>query len=208
MTSPYLKHLPEVYNIGIQRKLYTRFRFWLYFADAIWQSLVVFFAFYFLWFEGNPNADGRSESMLQLSTSVAVTAIVLANIMPGFNTLYWTWIQFVFIFVEILVAFLWVVIYGSFPLVTLYGMAQMVFGSWSFWLTFILAVVIAFLPRYVITYVCQWWYPNLVARGRHLELYERKMKKKKMKEEGTRSKPKDFKSRMCYPFRGPQRQSR
>ncbi|KAI7889242.1 uncharacterized protein EV154DRAFT_604236 [Mucor mucedo] len=178
ITSPYLKHLPPIYTIGIERKLYTKFRFWLYFFDGIWQSLVVFYGFYFLYIGGNPNPHGRSESMLQLSTSVAVTTIVLANIMPGFNTYYWTWWQFFFVSLEILLAFLWVVVYGAFPAVSLFGMAKMVFGSCSFWMTFILTLVIAFLPRYIITFITQWWYPNIVSRGRHLELYEKKMKKK------------------------------
>ncbi|KAG1384199.1 hypothetical protein G6F61_000673 [Rhizopus arrhizus] len=181
MTSSYLKNLPQVYTIGIERKLYTRFRFWLYFIDGIWQSLVVFYAFYFL-YGSNPNANGEPESNLQLSTSVAVTAIVLANLVPGFNTLYWTWLQFLFIGIELLIVFLWVVVYGAFPSVTLYGMANMVFGSWSFWMTFLMAVVLAFLPRYTITFVYQWWYPNVMAKGRQIELHEKKMKKKKDKE--------------------------
>ncbi|CAO3627613.1 unnamed protein product [Mucor fragilis] len=182
LTSPYLKHLPYIYTV--RGKLYTKFRFWLYFFDGIWQSVVVFYAFYFLWIGGNPNPNGRSESMLQLSTSVAVTAIVLANLMPGFNTYYWTWWQFTFIGIEILITFLWVVIYGAFPSVTIYGMAKMVFGSWSFWMTFFLAIVVAFLPRYLITFICQWWFPNVVAKGRHLELHEKQIKKQKKKEAG------------------------
>ncbi|KAG1054836.1 hypothetical protein G6F43_003166 [Rhizopus delemar] len=181
MTSSYLKSLPQVYTIGIERKLYTRFRFWLYFIDGIWQSLVVFYAFYFL-YDSNPNANGEPESNLQLSTSVAVTAIVLANLVPGFNTLYWTWLQFLFVGIELLIVFLWVVVYGAFPSVTLYGVANMVFGSWSFWMTFLMAVVLAFLPRYIITFIYQWWYPNVVAKGRQIELHEKKMKKKKDKE--------------------------
>jgi phospholipid-translocating ATPase len=186
LTSPYLKHLPSVYTIGIQRRLYTKFRFWLYFFDGIWQSVVVFYAFYFLYIGGNPNSNGHPESGLQLSTSVAVTAIFLANIMPGFNTYYWTWWQFTFIGIEILLAFLWVVVYGAFPSVTLFGMAYQVFGQGTFWLGFFVAIVLAFLPRYLITFTYQWWFPNVVAQGRHLELYEKKLKKKKAKESAVK----------------------
>ncbi|GAA5808257.1 hypothetical protein MFLAVUS_001645 [Mucor flavus] len=200
LTSPYLKHLPPVYTIGIERKLYTRFRFWIYFFDGVWQSLVVFYAFYFLWIAGNPNANGYTESMLQFSTSVAVTAIVLANMMPGFNTVYWTWWQFFFVGLEILLTFLWVVIYGLFPSVSLFGMAQMVFGAWSFWMTFFLSIVIAFLPRYLITFVCQWWYPNVVAKGRHLELYEKRMRKKKLREETLKEGHSKWNLSYCFPL--------
>lgn len=200
LTAPYLKHLPPVYTIGIRRKLYTKFRFWLYFFDGVWQSLVVFYGFYFLWMGGNINPNGYPESMLQLSTSVAVTAIVLANIMPGFNTYYWTWWQFVFVGIEILVTFLWVVIYGSFQSVTLYGMAEMVFGSGLFWMTFILCIVTAFLPRYLITFTYQWWFPNVVAKGRHLELYEKKIKKRKRREQKAKEGGKKSSSRGYFSF--------
>ncbi|KAI9257440.1 hypothetical protein BY458DRAFT_588874 [Sporodiniella umbellata] len=177
ITSAYLQRLPQVYTIGIERKLYTRPKFWLYFIDGIYQSVIVFYAFYFL-YRTNPNANGEPESNLQLSTSVAVTAIVLANLVPSFNTSYWCWVQFLCVGIELLVTFLWVVIYGAFPTNNIYGMAMMVFGSWSFWLTFFIAIVLALLPRYITTFVYQWWFPNMVAKGRHFEYYERKKNRK------------------------------
>ncbi|KAI8373699.1 hypothetical protein BD560DRAFT_446220 [Blakeslea trispora] len=204
LTASYLKRLPQVYTIGIERKLYTRFRFWLYFSDAIWQSVVIFYAFYFLYMGGNPNSNGLSESMLQFSTSVAITAIILSNLMPGFNTNYWTCWQFIFIGFEVIVTFLWIVVYGAFPSVTIYGMASMVFGSGSFWMTFFIAVSIAFLPRYVVTFVYQWWFPNAVAKGRQFECYDKRMKRKKRKESsrGKQREFSDFKHFICYPFTG------
>ncbi|KAI8375650.1 hypothetical protein EDC96DRAFT_541090 [Choanephora cucurbitarum] len=207
LTAPYLKRFPQVYEVGIERKLYTRFRFWLYFLDAIWQSVVSFFAFYLLYIGGNPNSNGLSESMLQLSTSVAITAIVLANLMPGFNTYYWTYWQFLFTGIELIIAFLWIVVYGAFSSNSLYGMASMVFGSGTFWMTFLLAVIIAFLPRYVITFVYQWWFPNAVAKGRQFECHDKRMKRKKRKESTTDSKREfsDFKHFICYPFNGKKR---
>ncbi|KAF7723814.1 hypothetical protein EC973_001598 [Apophysomyces ossiformis] len=175
ITAPYLNRYPQSYEIGIHRCLYTKSRFWIYFADGVWQSLVVFYAFYFL-YGSDPNPNGHPESMLQFSTSVAVTCIVLANIMPGFNTYYWTWFQFFFVSLEILVTFLWVVIYGLFP-TSIQGMAHMVFGAWSFWMTFFLAVVVAFLPRFTITFVRQWWFPDVIAAVRHAELDDKRKKK-------------------------------
>ncbi|CAO3632171.1 unnamed protein product [Cunninghamella echinulata] len=176
ITSTFLKKYPQVYEIGIKHKIYNKFRFWLYFADGIWQSTVVFFSFFFL-YGNNPNANGVPESGLQLSTSVAVTAIVIANMMPGFNTYYWTWWQYVFISIELLAVFLWVVIYGAFKSSTIYGMAHMVFGEWSFWLTFFVTIVVAFLPRFLCTFIVQWWFTDIMHGVRHIELHD-KLKKK------------------------------
>ncbi|CAO3598046.1 unnamed protein product [Absidia cylindrospora] len=173
ITSLYLQRYPQVYQIGAQQKIYNKFRFWVYFADGIWQSLVAFYGFYFL-YATDPNPQGYPETVLQLSTSVVITAIVLANMMPGFNTYYWTWWQFVFVTLELLVTFLWVVVYGSFKDTAIYGMAYMVFGGWSFWLTFIVVVVLAFLPRYTCTFVIQWWYPDTMHQVRHIEMHEKR----------------------------------
>ncbi|KAI8984278.1 hypothetical protein BDF20DRAFT_911396 [Mycotypha africana] len=181
LIAPYLKHLPAIYTI--RGKLYTKFRFWLYFFDGVWQSVVVFFAFYFTWIGADPNSNGHSESMLQLSTSVAVTNITLANLMPGFNTYYWTWWQFTFIGIEILLVYLWVVIYGAFTTAEIYGMATMVFGQGYFWLTYALAIVVALLPRYIVTFIYQWWFPNVVAKGRHLALFEKRVRKQRAKQQ-------------------------
>ncbi|KAI8393371.1 uncharacterized protein BYT42DRAFT_550793 [Radiomyces spectabilis] len=178
ITAPYLMRYPTVYNIGIRRKLYTKYRFWLYFADAIWQSLVVFYAFYFL-YESDPNSNGHPESMLQFSTSVAVTAIFLANAIPGFNTYYWTWIQFLAVGIEMVITFLWIVVYGAFSSNSLYGMAYMVFGQGTFWMTFLIAIVLAFLPRFIINFIHQWWYPNELHITRQLELDEKRKNRKR-----------------------------
>ncbi|ORX59732.1 phospholipid-translocating P-type ATPase [Hesseltinella vesiculosa] len=173
ISAKYLQRYPQVYQVGVKQQLYTKPRFWLYFFDGVWQSVVVFFAFFFS-YQVNPNPQGLPESSLQFSTSVAVTAVFLANLMPGFNTFAWTWFQFVFVFLEILIVFLWVVIYGAFN-TSIAGMAFKVFGSWDFWLTFFVATVVAFLPRYTCTFIVQWWFPNVLHQVRHIEYASKKL---------------------------------
>ncbi|KAI8337498.1 hypothetical protein BC941DRAFT_425393 [Chlamydoabsidia padenii] len=176
ITSAYLQRYPQVYQIGVEKKIYNKLRFWIYFMDGIWQSVIVFYGFYFL-YNTNPNPTGYPDTWLQFSTSVAVTAIILANIMPGFNTYYWTWWQIVGIGLELVVALVWLFIYGAFPSNTIYGMATMVFGGWSFWLTFLMVLVMAFLPRYTCTFVVQWWYPDVMHQVRHVEMDEKRHRK-------------------------------
>ncbi|KAI7885660.1 phospholipid-translocating P-type ATPase [Lichtheimia hyalospora FSU 10163] len=183
VTSTYLKRYPQVYEVGIDHRLYTRWRYWFYFGDAIWQSLVLFYAFFFVYEGSDPNSNGHPESMLEFSSSVGVAAIVVANLMPGFNTYYWTWFQFFFIGLELLVTFLFVLIYGLFQSVTIYGMGTMLYGGGNFWLILMLSVVLSFLPRYVICFVKQWWFPDVMATARHVEKYDKlQLRKTKSKE--------------------------
>lgn len=182
ITARYLSRYPQVYQTGIDHKLYTQRRFWLYFIDAIWQSLVVFYAFYFLYDNNDPNPNGHPASMLQFSSAVAITAIVVANLVPGFNTYYWTWFQFFFISLELIVTFLFTLIYGLFPSVDIYGMGNMLFGGGTFWLTLLAAVTVALLPRYLVSFVSQWWYADVMHTVRHIENYEKRQRRKKRRQ--------------------------
>ncbi|KAI9012032.1 hypothetical protein CLU79DRAFT_771017 [Phycomyces nitens] len=175
ITAPYLRKYPQTYEVGIYRDLFTKTRFCLYFLDGIWQSLVVFYCFYFL-YEPQPGDHG-SASMLQLSTGVAVVAIVLANLVPGFNTYYWTWIMFLGVAVELVINFAWIAVYGSFSSTTMYGIAPMLYSNGSFWLTGLLSIVFALLPRYTISFIRQWWYSDVVSTVRQREYWDRKLKK-------------------------------
>lgn len=195
ITAHYLRRYPQVYQVGgTEHRLYSRTRYWLYFADAIWQSLVIFYAYYLV-YENDPNAGGHPDSMLQFSSAVALVAIMVANLMPGFNTYYWTWFQFFFVSLELVIAFLWVLIYGMYRDADLYGMGQMLYGGWSFWLTLLVSVIVSFLPRYVITFVWQWWYADVMATVRHIEKYDKRQKRKKRRKERSEQEP--FYRRLC-----------
>ena len=119
--------------------------------------------------------------MLQFSSAVALAVVVVANLMPGFNTYYWTWFQFFFIIVELLIAFLWVLIYGLFKDVNIYGMGYMLYGGWSFWLILLLSTIASFLPRYVVVFIKQWWYADVMHTVRHVEKFDKEQRKKNEK---------------------------
>jgi phospholipid-translocating ATPase len=79
---------PQLYIRGIRGLEYTRTRFWLYMADGLYQSAVVFFIPYAIWSSGlavSWNGNGI-ESVADFGTTVAVTAIFIANAYVGMNT--------------------------------------------------------------------------------------------------------------------------
>ncbi|KAI9494577.1 hypothetical protein BDB00DRAFT_817387 [Zychaea mexicana] len=185
ITAPYLRKYPQVYEVGTDHRLYTRIRYWLYFGDAVWHSLVLFYAYFFAYDGFDPNPNGRPSSMLQFSSAVALAAVIVANLMLGFNTYYWTWFQFFFVIAEILVTFLFTLIYGLFQDVNIYGMGTMLYGGWSFWLILLLAVIVSFLPRYVVVFVKQWWYADVMHTVRHVEKHDKQQRKKNRKKDAS-----------------------
>lgn len=79
---------PQLYIRGIRGLEYTRTKFWLYMADGLYQSVIVFFIPYLVWTVGSPNSwNGRGiNSLADFGTTVAVAAIFSANTYVGLNT--------------------------------------------------------------------------------------------------------------------------
>lgn len=80
---------PQLYIRGIRGLDYTRFKFWTYMLDGLYQSAVVYFIPYCAWALGDVSAswNGRGlESLSDFGTTVSVAAIFAANIFVGINT--------------------------------------------------------------------------------------------------------------------------
>jgi phospholipid-translocating ATPase len=79
---------PQLYIRGIRGLEYTRAKFWMYMADGLYQSLVVFFIPYVALIYGFPISwTGRDvNSLADFGTTVAVAAIAAANTYVGLNT--------------------------------------------------------------------------------------------------------------------------
>lgn len=177
VTKKYLLRYPRTYEVGIYKQLYTKKRFWLYFIEGVYQSCVIFFAFYLLYVNGSlPLENGLASSYLELSCAVAITIITIANLEPGFNTRYWTWWQFFCIGLEIVLMVVWVIGYSSFP-TSMQGIGFIVFSNPNFWLAFVLSIIVAMAPRYIITYYLSWIRPDGLAMVRQIEKFEKHHRK-------------------------------
>ena len=79
---------PQLYIRGIRGLEYTKAKFWLYMADGLYQSAVVFFIPYAAWTLGNVVSwNGKTiESLADFGTTVSVAAIWSANTYVGINT--------------------------------------------------------------------------------------------------------------------------
>ncbi|CAG8650823.1 4747_t:CDS:10 [Gigaspora margarita] len=162
VSASYCLKYPSIYSLGIKRMRYSKKLFAIYFLDGIWQSLVVYFTFYFI-YSMSVNviaSQGFDAGSIEFSTSVALTVIVTANLFVCFNTYYWNWIVWAIIVSEIVIIFSYVLIYGAFTESPIVGIGQQLIGEGTFWFGMAFAISLAFLPRYVITFVKQWWYPD------------------------------------------------
>ncbi|CAG8534453.1 2443_t:CDS:10 [Funneliformis mosseae] len=153
----YCLRYPSIYTLGIKQARYSKVLFGLYFLDGIWQSLVVYFTFNYIYSLSTniTSADGTPAGTIEFSTAVAVTVVVIANLFIGFNTYYWT--------------------------CPILGIGQQLFSDVVFWFGMLFAIFVAGLPRYFVLFLKQWWYPDDLDIVRQIRKKEKTDKKKNEK---------------------------
>ncbi|CAG8589343.1 6030_t:CDS:2, partial [Dentiscutata heterogama] len=135
VTASYCLKYPSIYNLGIKRMRYSKKLFAIYFLDGIWQSLVVYFTFYFV-YSLSTNVtmlQGYDAGSTEFSTSVALSVIVIANLVVVFNTYHWNWIVWTIIISEIVFIFSYILVYGAFSESPIYGIGQQLISEGTFW---------------------------------------------------------------------------
>ncbi|RIA95832.1 hypothetical protein C1645_816125 [Glomus cerebriforme] len=180
----YCLRFPSIYSLGIKKLRYSKKLFGLYFFDGIWQSLVVYFTFNYIYKLSTNmiSVDGESAGPTEFSTAVAVTVVIIANLFVGFNTYYWSWFIWVFVILEIFSVFAFVIIYGIFGQSPIHGIGMQLFSDGTFWFGMAFAILLAGLPRYAVQFVKQWWYHDDLDIVRQIRKREKTEKAKKEKE--------------------------
>lgn len=143
--------VPQLYKRGIERKEWTQPKFWIYMADGLYQSVLVFWSSYLLFWPANTvthNGLGVDD-VKRMGVYVAVCAVIVVNLYVLFNTYRWDWLTLLIQAISILFFFFWTGVWTSSPSsVYFYKGAEEVFGQLSFWVLLFVTVVICLLPRF------------------------------------------------------------
>ncbi|KAK3808047.1 MAG: hypothetical protein JOS17DRAFT_692052, partial [Linnemannia elongata] len=160
LTAPYVLRYPGVYKLGIQQKRYNQARFIFYMLDGVWQSLVVFWFWRGVYGLNVLGTKGFDNSLLEFSTSVAITNVVIASLYVGLHSYHWTWLTHFAVWGSITFLVLLVVLYGFIQSSPIYHVAIHLFTYGPFWFMLILSVVTALLAKFTILFVSFWWFPD------------------------------------------------
>ena len=91
--SRYLMKFPQLYSLGLKRRLYTTTRFWMYMLDALYQSAVCFVIPYFVFGSASVSVFGYDTDLFQFGATAAICAITNANLYVAMNIHRWTWMH-------------------------------------------------------------------------------------------------------------------
>ncbi|WVW84748.1 hypothetical protein I302_106783 [Kwoniella bestiolae CBS 10118] len=153
---------PQLYKRGIAGIEYTRTRFWLYMADGLYQSAVIFFIPYLCYGGGETwSSTGRDTNCLyDLGTAIASAGVLAANSYVGINSRYWTVITWVIILASTLLVYVWVPIYSYLAVLPYAGVVEVVYPTFTYWMTIGMTWAIAVGPRWLVLSFKQSYLPR------------------------------------------------
>ncbi|WWC70833.1 uncharacterized protein I206_104785 [Kwoniella pini CBS 10737] len=153
---------PQLYKRGIAGIEYTRTRFWLYMADGLYQSAVIFFIPFLAYGAGETwSSSGRDTNCLyDLGTAIAAAGVLSANSYVGINSRYWTVITWVIIIASTLLIYIWIPIYSYLAVLPYAGVVEVIYSTFTFWATIGITWAIAVGPRWFVSAFKQSYMPK------------------------------------------------
>ncbi|XP_078368991.1 phospholipid-transporting ATPase VD-like [Oculina patagonica] len=142
---PILSRKPALYKSGQNSELYTRKLFWLTILDALYESLVIFFAAFWVY-------NGSTADMRMVGVTLHQSSVIVANLFLALVTAQWTIIHHVILWGSIILSFLWYAILGALGsfLWEMYYVPYETMATMEFWSVCAISAVLALLPRAVI----------------------------------------------------------
>jgi phospholipid-translocating ATPase len=160
---------PQLYKRGIERKEWTQPKFWAYMIDGGYQSVLVFWCSYLLFWPANTVTHNGLDvgDVKRLGVFVACCAVVVVNLYVLFNTYRWDWLTLLIQAISILFFFFWTGVWTSSSSsytvsYNFYRAAAECFGQLSFWLLLLVTVIICLLPRFTVKSAQKVFFPREV----------------------------------------------
>ncbi|KAI0086431.1 phospholipid-translocating ATPase [Irpex rosettiformis] len=167
-----LMDLPELYKHSRLGEYFNLKLFLIYMLDGAYQSVIVFFFMLYGYFSPTSRVDGFDTYLFEMSTTMAIGAVMIVTIFVGVNIATWTSWVFFALGIEILLIFVYTAIYSVIKpgwfVVPVYGNDHYLFHSAYFWLGLLFMIPLALLPRLVCKSYKMMFNPSDLDRVRYL----------------------------------------
>ncbi|CAJ1942061.1 unnamed protein product [Sphenostylis stenocarpa] len=158
-----LKH-PQLYGAGLRNEAYNKKLFWLTMADTLWQSIAVFFVPLIAYW-------GTTIDVASIGDLWTLAVVILVNLHLAMDVIRWNWITHAAIWGSIIATFICVIVIDAIPVFPGYWAIFDVAGTALFWLCLLGIVIAALLPRLVVKYLYQYYFPSDIQISRETEKF-------------------------------------
>jgi len=149
---------PHLYQQGIDDEVYKPRTFWINILDAVYQSLVIFFVIMGAYYDSDVG-------LIEWGTVVTTASVFVILLHLAIETKTWTWIHWAGQIGSVVGFFAFALIYNivcpaCLPPSNPYYVMERVIQTPKFWLSIVIATVIALLPRYLIRSIQTDFFPT------------------------------------------------
>ncbi|KAK3014423.1 hypothetical protein RJ639_009092 [Escallonia herrerae] len=165
---------PQLYGAGQRQESYNPKLFWLTMMDTLWQSIAVFFASLFVYWESTIDTSSIGDLW-------TLAVVILVNIHLAMDVVRWTWPSHASIWGSIIATCICVIVVDAVPMLPGYWydlVANLRLKSIIelaktelFWFSLLGVVVAALIPRFVVKIFAQYYRPCDIQIAREAEKF-------------------------------------
>ncbi|CAM8916996.1 unnamed protein product [Rhodiola kirilowii] len=158
-----LLQYPKLYCAGYRHESYNLKLFWLTMVDTFWQSLVLFYIPLSIY-------KNSSIDIWSLGSLWTIAVVILVNIHLAMDIRRWLLLTHLAVWGSILITYACVVALDCIPSFPNYWTIFHLMGSPTYWLTILLIIVVALLPRFLLKVLHQTFWPSDIQIAREAEI--------------------------------------
>ncbi|KAG9144257.1 hypothetical protein Leryth_023513 [Lithospermum erythrorhizon] len=162
-----LLQYPKLYASGHRHESYNMSLFWITMADTLWQSLVLFCIPVITYLESTID-------IWSMGSLWTISVVILVNIHLAMDIQRWVLYTHAAVWGSIFITYGCVVILDSIPVFPNYGTIYHLAKWPTYWLSILLILVVALLPRFIWKVICQTFYPTDIQIAREAEILQRR----------------------------------
>ncbi|KAL2967840.1 hypothetical protein AAZX31_16G196200 [Glycine max] len=148
-----LLQYPKLYGAGHRHEAYNMQLFWFTMIDTLWQSLVLFYIPVFIY-------KDSTIDIWSMGSLWTISVVILVNVHLAMDINQWALVSHVAVWGSIIITYGCMVILDSIPVFPNYGTIYHLARSPTYWMTILLIIIVALLPRFLCKAVYQIFCPS------------------------------------------------
>nr|GMC84149.1 phospholipid-transporting ATPase 1-like [Ipomoea batatas] len=144
---------PKLYTAGHRQESYNMYLFWVTMIDTLWQSLVLFYVPLFIYKESTID-------IWSLGSLWTIAVVILVNMHLAMDVQRWLIFTHIAIWGSIVITYGCMVVVDSIVIFPNYGTIYQLVKLPTYWLTIVLIIVLALLPRFIFKAIHRTFWPS------------------------------------------------
>ncbi|KAK4377426.1 hypothetical protein RND71_003722 [Anisodus tanguticus] len=154
---------PKLYAAGYRHESYNMKLFWITMIDTVWQSLVLFYVPFFIYNQSDID-------IWSIGSLWTIAVVILVNMHLAMDVQRWLIFTHMAIWGSIVITYGCLVVLDLIPVFPNYNTIFQLAKSSTYWLSILLIIVLALLPRFIVKVINQSFRPSDIQIAREAEI--------------------------------------